>query len=190
MNINQPQVPAFPIDKHLNAAAASISTTERKELASTHAQLEKLNLLSSKFAAPRMNQPHILDAEILATEAALAADPCEEIALKLHDLIVRKQQAELSAPSIAGAIGRKVRTTIDTLQPIALSIIDKAEAAFLVEAEQHREASKLTTSFSAPTADFDARVNSSIAAFEKKRKWIRTDNSAAHFLIAELGLAV
>ena len=188
MTILSPSAPGFPIDKHLNTAAANITAAQKKELASTHSQLEKLNLLSSKFAAPRMNQPHILDAEILATEAALADEPSEELAVKLHSLIVRKQQAELSAPTIAGAIGRKVRATIDTLQPIALSIIDNAEAAFLVEADQHREASKLTTSFSAPTADFDARVSSSITAFEKKRSWIQNENSSAHFLIAELGL--
>jgi hypothetical protein len=190
MNILAPSAAPFPIDKHLNTAAANITAAQKKELAATHNELQSLNLLSSKFAAPKMNQPHSLDAEITATEAALAAEPSEELALDLHGLILRKSQSELTAPTITASIGRKVRETIDTLQPIALSIIDNAEAAFLVEAEQHREASKLTTSFSAPTADFDARVNSSIAAFEKKRKWIQTDNSAAHFLIAELGLAV
>jgi hypothetical protein len=190
MNILAPSAAPFPIDKHLNTAAANITAAQKKELAATHNELQRLNLLSEKFAAPKINQPHSLDAEILATEAALAAEPSEEIAVQLHSLIVRKQQAELSAPSIAGAIGRKVRATIDTLQPIALSIIDNAEAAFLVEADQHREASKLTTSFSSPIADFDARVNSSITAFEKKRKWISTANAAAHFIYAELGLVV
>ena len=188
MTILSPSAPGFPIDKHLNTAAANITAAQKKELAATHNELQHLNILSGKFAAPKMNQPHSLDAEILATEAALADEPSEELAVKLHSLIVRKQQAELSAPTIAGAIGRKVRATIDTLQPIALSIIDNAEAAFLVEADQHREASKLTTSFSAPTADFDARVSSSITAFEKKRSWIQNENSSAHFLIAELGL--
>jgi len=190
MNILSLPTLGFPIDKHLNAAAANITAAQRKELAATHNELQKYNLLSGKFSSPKMNQPHLLDPEIAATEAALADEPCEELAVKLHGLIVRKQQAELSAPTIAAAVGRKVRATINTLQPIALSIIDNAEAAFLAEADQHREASKLTTAFSAPTADFDARVSSSITAFEKKRKWIQNENSSAHFLIAELGLAV
>jgi len=190
MNILSPPALGFPIDKHLNAAAANITAAQRKELASTHKELQKYNLLSGKFSSPKMNQPHSLDAEIQAAEIALAADPSEKLALELHGLIVRKQQAELSAPTIAASIGRKVRETIDTLQPIALSIIDNAEAAFLAEADQHREASKLTTAFSAPAENFDLRVSSSITAFEKKRKWIQTENASAHFLIAELGLVV
>jgi hypothetical protein len=188
MTILSSSAPGFPIDKHLNTAAANITAAQKKELAATHNELQRLSLLSGKFAAPKMNQPHSLDAEIQAAEIALAADPSEKLALELHGLILRKSQSELTAPTIAASIGRKVRETIDSLQPIALSIIDNAEAAFLVEADRHREASKLTTSFSAPTADFDARVNSSLTAFEKKRRWIKTENSAAHFLIAELGL--
>ncbi|NQX00700.1 hypothetical protein HQ447_08560 [bacterium] len=188
MTITTPSAQPFSTDKHINAAAKGITASEKKLLVSVNDEIERLNQIAGSYQPERLGQGHPLDAQIALAEHALAEDPTAEAALELHNLIVRKEQTKLSTTAVSGAIGRKVSTVIDTLIPVAVSILDKAESDFLAEAAAHREATKTQTSFATATADFDARLDASIEAFKAKRKWITEENASAHFLLLELGL--
>jgi hypothetical protein len=185
-----PPATAFPTDKHIEAAAKSLTAAEKKQIASVSAELDRLNSLAGSFQPERMGQPHPLDERIRAAEVALMENPTEDLALELHSLIVRRDQAKLTGGPICGAIGHKVRVVIDTMIPVAIGVIDKGEAAFLAEAEAHREATKNQTTFSAAAVDFDARIEATRAALAEKRRWISNENAAAHFLLLELALGV
>jgi hypothetical protein len=190
MTFTTPSATAFPTDKHIEAAAKSLTSAAKKQIASVSAELDRLNSLAGSFQPERMGQPHPLDERIRAAEVALMENPTEELALELHSLIVRRDQAKLTGGPICRAIGHKVRIAIDSLTPVAIGIIDKAEAAFLAEAEAHRQATQNQTTFAAATTDFDARLEATRAALAEKRRWISEENAAAHFLLLELALGV
>jgi hypothetical protein len=188
MTITTSNAAPFSTEKHVNAAAKSLSPTDKKQLATVNAELARLNAIAGNFQPERMGQRHPLDEKIHEAEIALSENPSDELALALHSLIVRKSEVKLTSGTINGAIARKVRTEIDTLIPVAIGILDKAEESFLAEAQAHREATKTQTSFSTAQADFEARLEASRETFTAKRKWIETENAAAHFLFLELGL--
>ena len=177
----------FSTGKHITTAA-KLTPAESKLLGTVKGKIDELNTLAERCAAPRMGSPHALDAEIHAAGVALSEAPSPEAAEKLHSLITRKRDAEFSAGDISAAIRPAVHRLIDSLSPIGLRILDDAEAAFLAEAEAHKKATAGQTTFAATTENFSARIEATSAAFSEKRRWIREENAAAHFIMLELGI--
>ena len=177
----------FSTEKHINSAA-KLSTSEGKLLTTVKGELDRINNLAEKCNRERMGQPHALDHEINLATLELTENPTAENAEKVHALMVRKRDCELSADVISNATRAAGRREIEKLTPLALRIIDTAEESFLAEAEQHREATKNQTTFSTTAENFNARLEATRAAFTEKRRWISQENAAAHFLLLELGL--
>ncbi|MCU0751474.1 MAG: hypothetical protein MUF86_00355 [Akkermansiaceae bacterium] len=189
MTYTAPPAAAFPTDKHIEAAA-KLSAAEAKLLSSVKGKIDELNKLAERCSKPKMGQPHKLDDEIHLANVALSENPSAEAAEKLHGLICRKHQSELSASAISDCIAQSVSREIEKLTPLALRILDDAEAAFLAEAQAHKEATKNQTTFSAAAVDFDARIEATRAALAEKRRWVSEENAAGHFLLLELALGV
>lgn len=185
------QAPAAPFNTagHIEAAA-KLTPAESKSLGSVKGRIDEMNAISERSARPRLGMAHPLDMEIHAASMALTESPSAEAAERLHALTVRKRDAELSARPISAAIKQAVRREVEKLTPIALRILDDAEAAFLAEAEQHRKATATQTTFAAAAADFDSRLEATRAAFAEKRRWVSEEGAAAHFLLLELALGV
>jgi hypothetical protein len=172
------------------ATASKLSPAESKLLASTKAEIDRINALAGFYQKPRMNQPHPLDMEIHLQSVALSENPTSENADKLHALVMKKRDCELSEATIGHALKAPIRREIDKLAPVALRIIEDAGNAFLAESEAHKKETRTQTTFSSVAADHDARVESTKAALAEKRRWITEENAAAHFLFLELGLGI
>lgn len=185
---NHASASPFATDKFIAAAAKSITPADKKTIAAVDAEIGRLNAIAGAFAPDRPGQRHPLDEAVQAAGELLASNPTEAAALELHNLIVRKTQCQLTSEAIAQPIRLKTRALIDTMVPIATGIIDRAEAAFVAEAEAHAAATKNATTFASDTAGFAARLEASRAAFSEKRRWIAQENASAHFLFLELGL--
>jgi hypothetical protein len=184
--VSAPAAP-FPTEKHVSAAS-QLSPSEAKHLAAVKGEIDKLNALSTRCSAPRLGQHHAIDEEIATALAALSETPSAEAAERVHSLIIRKRDAEASGETISSAIRVAVRGKIEELTPLALRILDEAEGAFLAEAEAHRKATAGQTTFSSGTEEFESRVESTLAAFAEKKRWVVAENASAHFLLLELGL--
>ena len=181
-------ITAFSIDDYLTESAKSLSAAERRAVAAVDKKIGELNTLAGRFTTKRMNQRHSLDESIEALEAQLSENPSEQIALEIHSLITRRELAELSHPTINSSLGRARETTIDTLTPLAVNLIDSAEAAFTQAADKHR-AANADSHFAADLASFNARATATAAAFAEKKRWIVEEGAAGHFLLAELGIS-
>jgi len=188
MTITTPSAQPFSTDKHINAAAKGITASERKLLVSVNDEIQRLNGIAGKFQPERMGQSHPLDGAIEAARVLAASELTFETARDYHELKMVKLHAKESTRDISEIYAGAARIVIDTLIPIAVGIIDRAEESFFAEAEAHKEATRTQTSFATATADFEARLEGSRQAFKAKRKWITEENASAHFLILELGL--
>jgi hypothetical protein len=171
------------------AKASKLTPAESKLLSSTRAEIDRMNALVGAYEKPRMNQTHPLDMEIHLQSVALSKNPTFENAEKLHALVIKKRDVEISQAAIGSALKAPIRREIDKLAPIALRIIADAEKDFLAESAAHKAETRTQTTFSSVAADHDARVESTVAALAEKQRWIREENAAAHFLFLELGLA-
>lgn len=178
----------FSVDSYFSAAAKNLSNTDRRLIATVDKRLGELNTLAGRFSQQRMNQRHALDEDIEALEAQLAESPTEETALAIHSLIVRREQAVQSAPTISAALDRNRRSTIDQLAPIAIKLIDQAEADFTAAATDHRT-KNADSVFSAGLTEFNSRAGATVSAFAEKRRWVKEEAAAAHFLLVELGIS-
>jgi hypothetical protein len=177
----------FNTDAHVHKAA-KLSTAEAKHLATVKARADEMNGISERCGKPRMGVRHPLDELIHVATVELTENPSAEAAEKVHALVARKHAAELSASTISACIKAAVRKEIDKLIPLALRILDDAEASFLAEAEEHRTVTKTQTTFASSTAEFDARLEATKAAFAEKRRWVAEEGAAAHYLILELAI--
>jgi hypothetical protein len=172
------------------SAASKLSPAESKLLSSTKAEIDRLNDLAGQWRKPRMGQEHPIDMEIHLQSVELSENPTSQNAEKLHALVMKKRDCELSEASIAQALTAPIRREIDKLAPIAIRILDDAEKAFLAESTAHKAETRTQTTFSSVAADHDARVESTKQALAEKRRWITEENAAAHFLFIELGLGI
>lgn len=122
---------------------------------------------------------------IREAEAALSKEPTEENATKLHDLIILADDANKSYPNIDRAVNVALRWEIDSLQEIALRIIDtvkadaEAEGASLLK---QLEAGDSVFGFSAETSLFKSRLQRTLTLIENERKTILSDGAALHWL--------
>lgn len=182
---NQP-AQSFPIHKHIDAAAKSLSVSDRKTISKIRVEIDSLNAISTKFQSPRMGQSHSLDESIHLASLKLTDEPSEANALILHELVYRKETLAISSPVVSASIQTAVNKKIAELEPIALKLIDAAEVDFLAEVKKHEGIE--FSSFTPEIVDFSSRVEASKQAFNKKREWIKNENASAHFLILELGL--
>ncbi len=189
MTFTQPQAAAFSTDAHVQAAA-KLSPTEAKQLAAAKGELDSLNALGGRWQTPRMGLSHPLDIEIAEAYSHLEQAPTGENAEKLAALVFLKNNLAHLGSVMSGALNAPTLRAIGKLEPLALRILEDAEAAFLSEAEAHRAVTQTQTTFAAPAADFGARVEATQAAFAEKRRWIREESAAAHFLMLELGLGL
>jgi hypothetical protein len=187
MTIIEPQANPFSIDSYFSAAAKSLTAAEKKTIAAIDSQIGAINSIDAKFQPQRISQGHALDAAIDAAIEELGNEPTDARAIALHDLLCRRANVQISHQAISGTLAGKVRRLTDALTPIAVRLIDEAEKTFNEAADKHR-AANADGAFSSDLAQFNARAAATQAAFAEKRRWVKEENAAGHFLLAELGI--
>lgn len=189
MTFTQPQAAAFSTEAHVQTAA-QLSPAEAKQLAAVKSELDSINALGGRWQTPRMGLEPPLDIEIAEACSKVEQTPTGANAEKLATLVFLKGNLAQLGSSISGALKAQSSRAVAKLEPLALRILEDAEAAFVAEAKAHRAVAQTQTTFAAPAADFEARVQATQAAFAEKKRWIREESAAAHFLMLELGLGI
>lgn len=157
----------------INQLLTSVKLTgsDKKQIADVTAQYQAIGDIQLQTAAVTIGNPgpplHLaVDAAILALEN----EPTRENAERLHDAIVRREQANLSAGTIAHHLHGAFMRTSAKLKPLALRIIDEAEAAAKETHKTQREAMVAGGVDKAVLATHDAKLSETLANLEGERK--------------------
>ena len=170
--------------------AGKLSAAESRLFGEVHAELTRIGDISARSQPRKLGGTCRLDDDIDEAQKELAANPSHEAADRVHTLLVRREHADVSAPVINAILAGPQRSAIAKLNPAALRICDDAEKLLLADCEAHRASQrKSPLLLGAETANFEAAVESAKAALAEKRRWIREEAAAAHFLGLELGIA-
>lgn len=123
-----------------------LTAAQAKQIVAAEKQVEALHEIVLNTSADRDFHPSRLHAQADAAMDAFCENPSLEAAEAYHAAKVRCEQAKLSAEQIGEAVYVKLHALGQSLAPIALDVLAKAEAQVQAQLETALEAAKADAS--------------------------------------------
>jgi hypothetical protein len=192
MIVLENHAPAAPLDVTSLIRRQRLSAADRKELDAAVAKVTDLLDQIRESEPGTGHRRSFLSIAADQAEAAYAADPSRENREKLNSAVARNASAEASYPAINRAANLALRTTIDSLQPVAERVLDAVAADLETEGSKRREEIvKADAVFGTcgDCAEFDRRLQRTRDVLADERVTIRQKGASLAWL-ADKGFAV
>lgn len=140
MQINYAEAPVSSLSIQGLLSKITLADNERNQVDGTVEKIRKILSLGQAItpAANQYGQATPLHLEVDRCHALVVADPTPENAEAFHIAIIRERDASLTSESINSALRTAWSREVNSLQPIALGILDRVEALLDTESAKVR----------------------------------------------------